>query len=70
MASVPITKGYVQRLTQKTERKLKDCNMQMKIDKHVKKHPKCFYESVCFLGKISATCQDQTVTIYIDKNIS
>lgn len=70
MASVPISQAYVQRLTKKTERELTYRNMQIQIDKHVKKRPKCFFQSVCFLGKISATCQDQAVKIYIDKNVT
>ena len=53
MASVPISQAYVQRLTRETERKLTNRDMQIQIEKHV-------------IGKISATCQDQMVAIYID----
>lgn len=70
MASVPISQAYVQRLTRETERKLTNRDMQIQIEKHVKKPPKCFFRSVCFLGKISATCQDQMVAIYIDLNVT
>lgn len=68
MAAVPVSKAYVRRLTQTTaESKLKDCNIQIKDDNDVNEQQKCFLQSVCFLRKISVSCHDQAIRIYIEK---
>ena len=69
MAAVPVSKAYVGRLTQATaESKLKGCNTQIKGDNDINEQDKCFLQSVCFLRKISVSCHDQAVRIYIEKD--
>jgi len=69
MAAVPVSKAFVGRLTQATaESKLKGFNTQNKGDKDVNEQHKCFLQSVSFLQKISVSCHDQAMRIYIEKD--
>lgn len=69
MAAVPVSKAFVERLTQATaESKLKGFNVQIKGHNNVKEQQRCFLQSVCFLRKISVSCHDQAIRIYLEKN--
>lgn len=71
MASVPISRAYVWRLTKRTERGTthEHCNIQMN---DVKEQRRSFFQSVGYLRRISATCTsyDQAIRIHIEKDVS
>ena len=70
MASVPISRAYVQRLTKRTERgtRHEDCNRQIV---NIAKEQRSYFQSVGYLRRISATCTsyDQAERSYIEKAV-
>ena len=71
MAAIPISAGYVRRLTKTTDLgKNKDCNIQTKDDERAKEQQKSLLQSLTSLHKISASCQEQAVRVCIEKHDS
>ena len=77
MASVPISRAFVQRLVKRTQRETyheygnysKHGYIQMS---YVEEHRRSFFQSVGYLPRISATCTcyDQALRIDIKKDVS
>lgn len=69
MASVPISRAYVQRLTKRTERGTKHEDRNLQIVNMAKEQRRSFFQSAGYLRSISTTCSsyDQAERSYIEK---
>ena len=72
MAAIPISAAYVRKLTKTSKPSHnKDCvNIQMKNEEDVKDLRRSLLRSFTFIHKISATCSEQAIRVYVEKNNS
>ena len=69
MAAVPISAAYVQKLTKISKPSHNvDCIIQMKNEEDMKELRRSFLRSFTFIHKISATCADQAIRVYVEKS--
>lgn len=67
MASVPISKAYVEKLTKATDmNKPKDGGIQVKAGEQVKSRTKPFNRHICCKGNIAAACCEKADRINTD----
>ena len=71
MAAIPMSAAYVRKLTKTSKPSYnEDCIIQMKNEEDMKELRRSFLRSFTFIHKISATCSDQAIRVYVEKNNS